>query len=171
MPLPTLADLQDTSAPGLDDPFMLDKWRIREFPTMGGVSLSPFACEEVDLPFSVFQSKSKEVASVAINWPHGSSIDGFNLMFGIDQRLAVMKYFTAWQNLIQNPYTGGMRLPSAYKKNMFIELYDNQGKMVAAMQLRNCWPVGGQGIQLNGTGGRGVWSVQMQLDAQIPEFS
>ncbi|QZE56331.1 hypothetical protein pEaSNUABM40_00135 [Erwinia phage pEa_SNUABM_40] len=168
MPLPTLDDLNDSSAPGLDDPFMQDKWRVREFPVIGNYTLSPFACEEVDLPFSVYQQKSKEVATVQINWPHGSSVDGFSLLFGLDQKLAVMKYMTAWQNLIQNPYTGGFRLPSAYKKNIIIELYDNQGQMVGEQQLRNCWPIGGQSITLNGTGGRAMWSVQMALDVSRP---
>lgn len=170
MPLPTLDDLQDNSAPGLDDPFMQDKWRVRSFPVIGGISLSPFACEEVDLPFAVYQSKSKEVASVNINWPHGSSVDGFSFIFGMDQKLAALKYFNAWSELIQNPYTGGFRLPSAYKKNVIVELYDNQGTMIAEQQLRNCWPIGGQGLQLNGTGGRAMWSVQMALDVSRTQF-
>lgn len=164
MPLPTLDDLNDSTAPGLDDPFMQDKWRVRSFPVIGNISLSPFACEEVELPFSVYQSKSKEVATVNINWPHGSSVDGFSLMFGLDQKLAAIQYFNAWQNLIQNPYTGGFRLPAVYKKNLVVELYNNQGTMIATQELRNCWPMGGQGLQLNGTGGRSVWSVQMALD-------
>ncbi|ARW58772.1 putative tail tube protein [Erwinia phage vB_EamM_Y3] len=168
MPLPTLADLQDSSAPGLDDPFMQDKWRVRSFPAIGGFSLSPFACEEVELPFSVYQMKSKEVASVAIHTPQSSSVDGFSLMFGLDQKLAAMKYFNAWQSLIQNPYTGGFRLPSVYKKNIIVELYDGQGTMIGYQELRNCWPIGGQGLQLNGTGGRAVWSMQMAIDVSRP---
>ena len=170
MPLPTLDDLQDTSAPGLDDPFMQDKWRVRAFPVIGDVSLSPFACENVDLPFAAYQTKTKEIATASINTPQSSSVDGFSLSFGLDQKLAVMKYFTAWQNLIQNPYTGGFRLPSVYKKNLIIELYDNQGTMIGEQQLRNCWPIGGQSLQLNSTGGRAVWSVQMALDVARPQI-
>ncbi|MEG0373997.1 MAG: hypothetical protein RR672_00050 [Raoultibacter sp.] len=170
MPLPTLDDLQDSSAPGLDDPFMQDKWRVRSFPIIGGIALSAFACEEVDLPFSVYQQKTKEVATVAINTPQSSSVDGFAFIFGMDQKLAALKYFTAWQSLVQNPYTGGFRLPSAYKKNIIVELYDNQGQMIATQELRNCWPLGGQNLQLNGTGGRAVWSVQMALDVSRTQF-
>lgn len=162
----TLDDLQDSSQPGLADPFTTEKWRLLSLPAIGGVSLSPLACEEVELPFPVFQEKSKEIASTAIYFPQGSSVSGFSMMFGLDQKLAVLKYMQAWSSLIQNPYTGGYRLPSAYKKNLQIALYDIKGQVIATAEIRNCWPLGMQGLQLNGQGGRGMGTVQFQCDAQ-----
>lgn len=171
MPAVSLDEIQDTTQPGLDDPFMLDKWRLLSLPTMGGVNLSPLACEVVGVPFPVFQQKSKEVATTSFSWPHATSVDGFSAQFSLDQKLAVIKYYTAWQNLIQNPYTGGMRLPSAYKKNLEVALFDNQGQQVAVIELRNVWPLGMQELSLNNTGGRGIMSIQFECDVVRPQFS
>lgn len=166
MPAVTLTELMDASAPGLADPFTTEKWRIVSLPTIGGVSLSPLACEEIELPFPVYTEKSKEVASTQIHWPHGSSIDGFSSQWGIDQKAALMKYFQSWQTLIQNPYTGGFNLPSAYKKRLRVALFDIKGSVIATSEVRNVWPIGMQSLQLNGTGGRGVMTIQWKCDAQ-----
>lgn len=160
----TLDELQDSSQPGLADPFMLDKWRLLTLPTIGGVSLSPLACEEVGLPFPVFQQKTKEVATTSFSFPNSTSVEGFTAQFSLDQKLAVIRYYTAWQNLIQNPYTGGYRLPSAYKKILNVALYDNQGQQIMTQELRNVWPQGMQELSLNGTGGRGIISIQFECD-------
>lgn len=162
----TLRELQDTSQPGLADPYTTEKWRILSFPSIGGVSLSSAACEEIEIPFPVFQVKSKEIASTSIHFPQGSSVEGFPAMFGIDQKAAVLRYFQSWSGLIQNPYTGGFRLPSVYKKNLQIALYDVKGNVIVTSEVRNCWPLGLQSLSLNGQGGRGMISVQFQCDAQ-----
>lgn len=166
MPAVTLTELTDASAPGLADPFTTEKWRIVSLPVIGGQNLSPLACEEIELPFPVYTEKSKEIASTQIHWPHGSSIDGFGSQWGIDQKAAVMKYFQNWQDLIQNPYTGGFRMPSVYKKHLRIALFDIQGKVIATSEVRSCWPVGMQSLSLNGAGGRGMISMQFKCDSQ-----
>lgn len=162
----TLTELSDVQMPGLADPYTTEKWRIVSLPTIGGVSLSPLACEEIELPFPVFTAKSKEVASTQINWPQGSSVDGFSSQWGIDQKMAVLKYFQSWQNLIQNPFTGGFSLPSVYKKPIRVALYDIKGTVIATSEVRNAWPIGCQSLSLNGTGGRGMVSMQWKCDAQ-----
>lgn len=167
----TLDELQDSSQPGLADPFMLDKWRILTLPSISGVNLSPIACEEVGLPFPVFQQKTKEVATTSFSWPHATNVDGFTAQFGLDQKAAVIRYYTAWQNLIQNPYTGGMRLPSVYKKRLEVALFDNQGNQIMVQELRNVWPLGMQELSLNGTGGRGHISIQFECDVARSLFS
>ncbi|AQT28611.1 putative tail tube protein [Erwinia phage vB_EamM_Yoloswag] len=171
MPAVTIDELQDSSQPGLADPFMLDKWRFLTLPQIGGVSLSPLACEEVGLPFPVFQQKSKEVATTSTSWPSATSVEGFTAQFSLDEKLAVIKYYTAWQNLIQNPYTGGFRLPSQYKKNLQVALFNTQGTQVMVHELRSVWPLGMQELTLNGTGGRGMISIQFECDVARPIFS
>lgn len=166
MPAVTLTELMSTNAVGLSDPYTTEKWRLVSLPTIGGITLSPLACEEIELPFPVFTDKSKEVATTQIHWPQGSSIDGFSSQWHLDQTAALMKYFQNWQMLIQNPYTGGMRMPSVYKKILRVALFDIKGNVIATSEVRGCWPIGLQPLQLNGTGGRGVMSLQFKCDAQ-----
>lgn len=162
----TLTELRNAKEAGLADPFTTEKWRILSLPSMGGITLNPIACEEIDLPFPTFTEKSKEIASTQIHWPHATSVDGFGSMWGLDQKLTLMKYFQNWAALIQNPYTGGFSLPSAYKKRIQIALFDIKGEIIARSEVRNCWPVGMQPLALNGTGTRGTISVQWKCDVQ-----
>ncbi len=164
----TLDELNDTSLVGNDDPYFLDKWRVDAFPNIGPVLLSPVACEEVSLPFSMMQQKTREIATTAVKWPKTSTVNSFSFRFHLDQKFAVVKYFQQWETLIQNPYTGGFRLPSVYKKNINITLYDNQGTAIHRHTIRNCWPLGIQELALTGQGGRGVLSVMFECDAVIP---
>lgn len=166
----TLDELLDSSQPGLGDPLLSDKWRIISLPTMRGVSLSPLACEEVDLPFPIYQASSKQIATVDVHFPKGTSISGFSLMFGLDQTAAVIKYADAWANSIQNPNTGGFYLPGAYKKNIEVALFNTKGKKVMTAIIRNCWPLGLSNLSLNGTGTRLMPSLQFQCDTQRLKF-
>lgn len=165
----TYDEVFDDSQPGLSDPFQLDKWKILALPAIGSVTLSPYACEEIELPFSAYQERTREVATTSIALPRGVSVSSVTARFHVDQYLAVLKYFTAWENLIQNPYTGGFRLPSVYKKNIVIGLYTLDGTLAHRHTLRNIWPQGPQGLSLNPTGGKGELSVQFSLDAVVPE--
>lgn len=165
-----LEELQDPLAPGLGDPVLSDKWRILSFPKISEESLSPLACEELDLPFPVYQESTSERASTVLYFPKGSSIAGFNTTFGLDHKLAVIRYFTAWQNLIQNPYTGGYRLPSAYKKDITVGIYDTKGTLLCTSTMRNCWPLGLSNIQLNGQSTRLMQNIQFRCDAQYLTF-
>lgn len=165
-----LEELLDSTQPGLGDPLLSDKWRIISLPTISGVSLSPLACEEIDLPFPVYQESSKQIATVDVYFPKGTSLAGFNMTFGLDQTAAVLKYMDAWANLIQNPYTGGFRLPGVYKKNLEVGLFNTMGKKVVTVTLRNCWPLGLNALSLNGTGARLMPAVQFQCDTQRLKF-
>lgn len=162
----TLDELLNDTEPGLADPHTTDRWRIRKFPSFGSTRISEVACEEVDLPFPIFQEKSKEVANTEIYFPGGTSISGFSCTFGLDQTAAIMKYVDAWSNTIQNPNTGGYRLPSAYKKNILVDLYNAKGEVIISAEIRNCWCMGMQNIQLNGQAARTMISVQFQCDTQ-----
>lgn len=162
-------ELFDASANGLDDPYTLEKWRILDLPNVGPFMLSPLACEEVSLPFSIFQQKTREIATTSVSWPKAVSVSSFSARFHMDQKAAVLKYFGQWERLIQNPYTGGFYLPSRYKKNMTVALYDNAGVIIHQHELRNVWPQGVQELGLNGTGGRAVISIQFECDVVRPQ--
>lgn len=162
----TLDELLDSNQPGLGDPMLSDKWRIVALPTIGGVSLSPLACEELDLPFPVYQETSKQIATVEVYFPKGTSLSGFSATFGLDHKAAVLRYADAWANLIQNPYTGGFRLPGVYKKNIEVALFDTKGTKVVTAVIRNCWPLGLSNLSLNGTGSRLMPVLQFQCDTQ-----
>lgn len=169
MGAPTYNEVFDSPAQGLGDPYQIDKWRILSLPTMGSVALSPLACEEVELPFSAYQERSREVATTSITMARSVSVSSFSTRWHMDHYMAILKYFTAWENLIQNPYTGGFRLPSVYKKNIDIGLYNLGGDLVHRHTLRNIWPQGPQGLSLTAAGGRGMLSVQFFIDAVVPE--
>lgn len=165
----TLDELNDTSLVGNDDPFFLDKWKVDAFPNTGPILLNPIACEQVNLPFAMFQQKTREIATTTVKWPKTTTVQGFTAQFHVDQKLAVVAYFMQWENLIQNPYTGGFRLPSVYKKNIPITLYDNQGQPIHRHTIKNAWPLGLQELSLQGQGGRAVISVTFECDAIIPQ--
>lgn len=58
-----------------------------------------------------------------------------------------------WRDLVYNPKTELMGLPSQYMKNVYFIRYDGQGNVRQALKAPGCWPKGLSYGEYNQTGG------------------
>ena len=114
-----------------------------------------------------FGERSKQIASTTIYLASASDPGSFTLEIAQTARLHGLRYFTAWRDLVQNPYTGGYRLPSEYKKNIAVTLFDTTGKPIATATVRNCWPVSYEGLSLARTADNQPGQVQMRAESLV----
>lgn len=166
----TLDDLNKVSL-GDYEPHTTERWKVLEFPVIGSSALESAIAESIDLPFPTFQDKSKPVASSQLYFASGSSVDGFTVTFGVDQKWRSVKYITSWTNLVQNPVTGGFRLPSAYKKNLQIGFYNLNNDLIVTAHVANCWPLGISNMAFNAEVARTMISVPFKCEAVFLEFA
>lgn len=166
----SLAELEAGSS-GKYEPFLSHMWRVAQMPAIGGQSLPVTFVEGVSLPFPTFTERSKAVASTEIYLANGTRTGEFTMQVGIDQFQSAWRYFTDWMNLVQNPYTGGFRLPSVYKKHVPVSLYDVTGKVMVTATVRNCWPTGFNLGELGGAPSIQLGQVQFKCEALIPNWS
>lgn len=153
---------------GSREPLQSWKWYLKAFPKIGNLVLPTSYCEELGLPFPQFAQNSKEFASTTVTFPGAISIDGFEMVLYEDQAASSMGYVQAWQSMIQNPYTGGYRVPAFYWRDLEAVLMDTRNNDIATAIIKNAWPLGMSSIQLNQAGAERVKiSVQMQCTACV----
>lgn len=152
---------------GYREPLQAWKWYVKELPIIGGRTLPTSYCEGINLPFAGFNTDAKEIAGTTVTFAGTSSIDGFEMRMYEDVSASTIGYFLDWQSLVQNPATGGYRLPRYYWKNFDVVLMDNFNRDIATATLRNVWPVMISPIDLGQSGDRVTLSIQMSCTAQI----
>lgn len=152
---------------GNREPLQSWKWYIKELPIIGGRTIPTSYCENINLPFAGFNTDSKEIAGTTVVFAGTSSIDGFEMQVYEDVSVSSIGYFLDWQSLVQNPATGGFRVPKYYWKNIDVVLMDNFNRDIATATLRNVWPVMISPIDLAQESNRVILSVQMACTAQI----
>lgn len=160
----TLAQLEKHSE-GQYEPWQSDKWKVLALPTIGGLKLPIELIEAVTPPFNVLQERAKNIASSEIYFANGTRPGQFSMEAASTARLHALRYFDTWQQMIQNPYTGGFRLPSTYKKNISCALYDPTGQLVVTIEVRNCWPASYDGLALARQSSNEPLVVQFKCDA------
>lgn len=153
------------------DPWLSFLWKIVEMPQIGGMSLPPALIEGVTLPIPAFVERAKNIASTEMFYAGGTSPGQFSMICGLDQKLRAMRYFDYWSQLIQNPYTGGFRLPSQYKKDVHAELYNNQGEVVCTCIVRNTWPQAVDGLNTGTDSTSPQLNVAFKSDAFLFKWS
>ena len=141
----TLDQLENCWEQG-DGPWLSHQWRVLDFPTIGGLKLDPVLCEEIVLPLPTFGAREKSLGSGTISLAATSSAGQLEMVFGLDNKFRVLKYLNNWDHLIQNPYTGGFRLPSVYMKEIPVGFFSGDGTQVARGVCRNAWPTTYSGI-------------------------
>ena len=159
----TLEEFEEAYA-GEFAPWQTHQWKVEAFPLINGKRIPIALAESVGLPFPQFTERNKNVGSTEIFYAGGSNVGSFSITFGLDQRWRALRYIADWHEIIQNPYTGGFRMPSQYKKDIQVGLYDGQGKRFALATARNCWPLGADGPQLDSTPALGQTSAQFKCD-------
>lgn len=162
----TLDELEEYSS-GEYEPWLSHMWAIDKMPDIGGVTLNRVLVEACNLPMPTFGERSKQIASTTIYLASASDPGSFTLEIAQTARLHGLRYFTAWRDLVQNPYTGGYHLPSVYKKNIAITLFDTTGKPIATATVRNCWPVSYEGLSLARTADNQPGQVQMRAESLV----
>lgn len=135
------------------EPLMQWKWYVEEFPEIGGRRLPPPYAESVGLPLPSMSQNTREVAATTLHFPGSSSIDTFEMILYEDQSISSLSYIQDWQSLVQNPRTGGYRVPSIYWKNLQVKLLNNENGVAATALLRNVWPLGASPITLDNSPG------------------
>lgn len=166
MSMITLEELEKYSS-GEYEPWFENMWRVDKMPAIGKGSLPSPLVETVNLPLPTFGERTKQIASTTIYLASASDPGSFTLEVAQTARLHALRYFTDWQALVQNPYTGGYRMPSVYKKNISVTLYDTTGKPIVQATVRNCWPVSYEGLTLGRTQNNSPGQVQMRAEALI----
>lgn len=147
------------------EPWLSDKWKVVNLPTIGGLTLPAELIETVTPPFNVLQERAKNIASSEIYFASATRPGQLSMGVSNTARLHALKYFDYWMQLIQNPYTGGFRLPSTYKKNLGCELYDTTGRRILTIEIRNAWPLTYEGLNLTQAPESAPLQVQFKCEA------
>ena len=145
-------------------------WRIVSFPTFGSIELSPKMVKSCTLPLPKFSPRSKVVGATTVTSAGMSEVDAFDLVIQENQKVDGLNYINNWMANIQNPFTGGYYLPSRYKKNIDIVLYNVLGEPILEATLKNVWPTTIQSWELNSESGFRELSVNFACDATILDF-
>mgnify|MGYP001156605841 CR=1 FL=1 len=149
---PVTFDEIDSAYSETREPWSSDKWRIVSFPDLGGATLDPLACLEMDLPMPSFNDCVKHYGVSSMSFVGGIQIDGFNMTLNVDDNWRAMKYIWHWFRTMQNPDTGGFHLPSFYMKDFDVALFSKStGDVIVKSKILNCWPQNVGQPQLNRT--------------------
>ncbi len=126
---------------GDKEPWLSNRWRVLNFPTMGGATLSHLVCESMDLPIPQFDVRTKHYGAWSLHFVGGSNVDGFSMQLYVDDAWRSVKYITAWQSCMQNPDTGGFYLPSYYMRDLQIGLYNHKGESILTSTVQDVFPI------------------------------
>lgn len=149
-------------------PLLSWKWVLDQFPDIDGRRLPNFYCTSINLPFHQIEEKTKQVAATTIYLAGYSQIQSFDMELFEDDTAQTIDYFQAWQDLIQNPQTGGYFPAANYKRDLAVALLNTKSDTIATARLINCFPLGMQNLPLNYSGGDTVKpSVNFACDAVI----
>lgn len=173
----TLSDLSNEELRGKNSLYKF-AWRVEAMPIISGVAspltgtyrLPPLNVEALTLPMPQQSVTEAVVSATTVYFADKHQIDQFNMTVKEDEYLSSLKYFTAWNHNIQNPYTGGFYLPSRYKKDIPVMLFDNQGREVMRAKLKGVWPNTIQQFELDNTDDKHKLNVSLSVDALVPEF-
>ena len=170
----TLSDLGDERLRGKNSLYKF-LWRVAAMPTIKGIeggtyTLPPLNVETITLPLPRQGVTQAEVAATTIYFADKGEIDQFNMICKEDDKLTSLQYFIEWNKSIQNPYTGGFYLPSRYKKNFEVVLFDGGGKPTMTALLIGVWPNTIQEMELDATDDKHKINVSFSVDAMIPTF-
>lgn len=152
---------------GQREPAMQWKWYIESFPDIGGRRLPPPYLESISLPMPMLNTDQKEIAATTVSFPGASSIDSFEMVLKEDVSLSSIGYVQDWQSLVQNPLTGGYRVPAVYWRDFSVKLIDTRNIVYATAEIRNAWPLGASQIQLDQSNEFLKINVQMNCTACI----
>lgn len=160
----TLEQLEMYSS-GEYEPWLSDKWKVLDMPAINGLKLPAPLIETVGLPFNTLMDRPKSIASGEIYFANGTRVGQFTMGCALTSRLHSLRYFDTWMQMVQNPFTGGFRLPSTYKKNVSVGLYDTKGKLIVTAEVRNCWPTEFSGVEPATSPSLQPLTVQFKCDA------
>lgn len=173
----TLSDLKNDVLRGNNSLYKF-QWRVPVMPSINGVAepvtgtyvLPPLNVEALTLPMPRQNTVNAEIAAATLFFADKTEIEEFNMVVKEDDKMNSLKYFTAWNHNIQNPYTGGFYLPSRYKKNIEVYLFNSQGEVVMSAWLKGVWPNNIENLELDNTDGKHKLNIGMSVDAVIPNF-
>ena len=155
---------------GEKEPLANWTWRVLDFPAFGSLRLDSRLVKSTSLPMPKFAPRSKTLGATTVTSAGMSEVDAFDLVIQESQQLDGLKYIVNWMNNVQNPDTGGYYLPSRYKKNLTIVLYDIKGTPIMNSTLKNVWPTTVGQWELNSESGFRELQVNFSCDANIIEF-
>lgn len=149
-------------------PLLSWKWVLDQFPEIDGRRLPNFYCTSINLPFPQIAEKTKSVAATTVYLAGASQIQSFDMELFEDDTAQTIDYFQAWQDLIQNPQSGGYFPAANYKRNLKVALMNTKSEVIGEADLISCFPLGVQNLPLNHSGGDTVKpSVNIACDAVI----
>lgn len=117
--------------------------------------------EEIELNFG---NEKVWVAGKALWEPGAISFKDF-VDIGVRDRII------EWRQLVYNPRTGLINLPSMYKKMGYITLWSSEGSIGRAYELSGCWPTKDPTSTLDMTSSDKVLlECNIRFDRAIPKF-
>lgn len=168
--LPLDFDSMQAAFTGYGEPLLGFRWTIEDFPEFFGIKIPRQYCLETSLPTATMGTMTKQMGGTQITLPDVGEVSSFDIQFHEDQKGTTHKYLTAWNEHIQNPYSGGFYLPFTYKRDLWLQLQNNRGEVAIRVMLKGVWPTSLSPLSLNYNGSNVVrWSCGFAVDAVIPE--
>ena len=123
------------------EPWLSNRWRVVEMPTINNFRLSALVVETLNLPMLGYEARTKHYGSSSMSFVGGQQIDGFSMTLLLDDGWNSVKYITDWFATMQNPNTGGFYLPSYYMKDIKVAIFNNKGEQIVTSTISNVWPL------------------------------
>jgi hypothetical protein len=142
----------------LPDPLLSWKWVCTFLPTFDGANGIPVAyVENVSLPFASISPKAGLFGGGTYTYyPAFEDISAFDVVFYEDKFMGTTKWIKSWYDAIRNPANGAYYLPTSYKRDMRLELHNQEGSKVAEVVLQNIWPTA-----------KGNWDMDYTSDSRL----
>jgi len=161
----------DSIYKGHGSPIFDHMWMVKSLPTFEGKTIPIQYVLGVELPFPGLGVDQTEVAATTISFPDKSEVVAFSMSIHEDSKVRTVAWLLAWQANIQDPYTGLYYLPTKYKRDIPVAIYNTRGEEIMTALLKGAWPSTISSWDLQG-GGSGMIrnSVSFNCDAFIPNI-
>ena len=123
-------------------PAPANNWRwIARMPLIpGGPSNAGVVAEGIDFQFRSITAQPRFGGATHRHYPTVNDMSSFNMSFYETESYVATQYLTAWQQLVVDPVYGIFGMPSVYKKDIFLEMYNFTDQKAFTGRLIECWP-------------------------------
>lgn len=150
---------------GDKEPLFEFKWHCLSLPFNGDVTY----VESVGLPFPSINVKPMFGGATYSYYPGFLEISAFDITFYEDQRARSRQYVQNWQNKIIDPIEKFYYMPIDYKRDIEVELLNNQNQPIMRARLKGCWPTQSSNWDLR-YDGNGRITVQQNFSTDGVEY-
>lgn len=128
------------------DPLLNFLWVCQKLP----FNMDENYVESISLPFpNIDVGDPLFAGGTFFHFPSFSRVDTVSMTMYEDRKMTTTKWITAWKSKIRNTSKGWYNLPSVYKRDIPVVMFDDDLSPIFKAVLIGCWPTQTSNIDLN----------------------